>query len=262
VLENIIDDVARSTNFGAKELGALVSTSNKIANLEGRFAILQLLGDALTKSPEFFGAEVGRPGNVVDFVLKHADAKTKRVSVKVLWRAVIEGYESIWPEKLAGVRRGDVSVYTVLRKPGQTASDMIPFHKLSQWLTYSLLEPFEDLGLKFDDVNLLTGLAEYRNGGLFIDTGVIAPNDKSVLGSDMTFDVNSELVVEWRALTICLLDEVAKIMRVKLRMTDEQLPLAKVLQGGTWVAGRTIATKKRPPNGPPPIQVRTDGSVF
>ena len=50
----------------------------------------------------------------------------------------------------------------------------VPFHKLSQWLTYSLLEPFmETLHLTFDGLELLTGLAEYRNGGLFVDFGSV-----------------------------------------------------------------------------------------
>jgi len=240
--------------------GFTVSTSNKMAGLEGRYALIQRVGEALAKHTDYFGKEVGRPGNIVDWLIRAVDPKTNRVSIKVLWKAVIEGYESIWPENLAGVRRGDVWVYSVLKKAGETASDMIPFHKLSQWLVYSLLEPLEQLGLKFDDMHLLTGLAEYRNGGLFVDTGVITPKDKHVL--DMPFDVGSELVVEWRALTVLLLDELAKSMRSKLRMTEEQLPLARVLQGGTWTAGRNLATQKRPPNGPPPIQVRSDGSVF
>ena len=52
---------------------------------------------------------------------------------------------------------------------------MVPFHKLCQWLTYSLIEPFEAFGIEFVDNYLLTGLAEYRNGGLFVDSGVLVP---------------------------------------------------------------------------------------
>ena len=32
---------------------------------------------------------------------------------------------------------------------GQVGSDMVPFHKLSQWLSLSLLEPIEELGVQF-----------------------------------------------------------------------------------------------------------------
>ena len=39
------------------------------------------------------------------------------------------------------------------------------------------------------------------------------------------------------------------------------LPLAKILEGGTWTAGRAIAREKRP-DGTPPINVTSDGTVF
>jgi len=136
---------------------------------------------------------------------------------------------------------------------------MVPFHKLSQWLTYSLLEPIESLGIKFEDINLLTGLAEYRNGGLFVDYGVLTLKDPNA--QKMGFNVGSELVVEWRALTVCLLDEMAELMRKQLKKTKEELPLAKVLQGGTWQAGRDIARSLRP-DGSPPVKTISDGTVF
>ena len=46
---------------------------------------------------------------------------------------------------------------------------LVPFHKLSQWLSYSLIESLERSGLKVLHIDQLTGLAEYRNGGLFVD---------------------------------------------------------------------------------------------
>ena len=68
-------------------------------------------------------------------------------------------------------------------------------------------------------------------------------------------------MVEWRALTVALLDRLAGIVREKLDMNAETLPLAKVLEGGTWAAGRAIARDKRP-DGAPPITVISDGTVF
>jgi len=38
-------------------------------------------------------------------------------------------------------------------------------------------------------------------------------------------------------------------------------PLARVLQGGTWTAGREIALARRT-DGSPPIKVVSDGTVF
>jgi GTP cyclohydrolase II len=238
--------------------GLQISSANPMVGIKGRFKLLQRLAACLNDKPEFFGAELPRPGNMVDYVL--ASVRDGKVSLRVLWRALIEGLEGVWPENMSGIRRGDIWHYPPLKQAGQVASDLIPFHKLSQWLLYSLLEPIEALGIQFTDMDLATGLAEYRNGGLFVDAGVlqlVRQNDGMTL-----FDVGSELVVEWRALTVCLLDETAKHVRAALKLDEKQLPLAKVLQGGTWAAGRVIAKRLRPETGGPPINIRSDGSVF
>jgi hypothetical protein len=135
----------------------------------------------------------------------------------------------------------------------------VPLHKLSQWLAYSLIEPLQWGGLTVTDVDGLTGLAEYRNGGLFIDTGVLRLRDPQAAAREHAVD--SELVVEWRALTVALLDRLAERMRQRLTMNRETLPLGKVLQGGTWAAGRKIARQLRPDGGPP-LKVISDGTVF
>lgn len=249
-------------NLQLKQLqkGFQLSKHNLMVGLEGRYHVLQRMGTSLEEHPEFFGTEVPRPGNLLDYVLKNANAKNE-VSVRVLWRALIEGLESIWPvDTHTAMRRGDMWTYTPLKIIGKPASDIVPFHKLSQWLAYSMLEPIESLGIKFTDLGLMTGLAEYRNGGLFVDMGVLVPK-KDELIPGRTFDIGSELVVEWRALTLALLDVTADGVRAKLGMTPDQLPLAKVLQGGTWAAGREIAREKRP-DGSPPIPLRSDGTVF
>lgn len=238
--------------------GFQVTNANPLEGVEGRYKILQRLSKALRAHPEFFGKECPRPGNIVDYVLKHAAGG--RVSINVLWRAIIDGLETIWPNTLSGIRRGDVWVYNALKKTGQAASDMIPFHKLSQWLTYSLLEPLEGLHIKFDDMQLLTGLAEYRNGGLFVDLGVIQLKSPDVV--KLQHDVGSELVVEWRALTLSLLDVLAEQVRKTLGKSADEMPLSKILQGGTWQAGRAVAALKRGKDAPPPIVIRSDGTVF
>ena len=71
----------------------------------------------------------------------------------------------------------------------------------------------------------------------------------------------SELIVEWRALTVALLDLVAERVRRRLGLNALQLPLAAVLEGGTWSAGRKIAAERRP-NGEPPLLIASDGTVF
>jgi hypothetical protein len=105
----------------------------------------------------------------------------------------------------------------------------------------------------------LTALAEYRNGGLLIDSGVLVPKHAAVLRDAHPGD--SEVVVEWRALTIALIDRLADRVRDKLGLSSAQLPLAKVLQGGTWSAGRALARQLREDGGPP-LRVLSDGTLF
>src|SRR5690606_38310247 len=110
-------------------------------------------------------------------------------------------------------------------------------------------EPLQDAGVKVTDLDRLTGLPEYRNGGLFIDLGVLEPKDPEAHRARHAVD--SELVVEWRALTVVLLDRVAELVRAELGLSTDRLPLASVLEGGTWSAGRRVARERRPDGGPP-----------
>jgi hypothetical protein len=135
----------------------------------------------------------------------------------------------------------------------------VPFHKLSQWLSYSLVEPIEGAGLKVVELDALTGLPEYRNGGLLVDSGALRPKQSSLLTK--SFAPGDEAIVEWRALTVALLDRIGEHVRLHLGMDAAQLPLVKVLEAGTWFAGRVLAAERRPGGGPP-INVESDGTVF
>ena len=73
--------------------------------------------------------------------------------------------------------------------------------------------------------------------------------------------VDSELVVEWRALTVALLDEIAALIRKRSGLTIDEFPLARVLEGGTWAAGRRLAREKRA-DASSPIAIASDGTVF
>jgi hypothetical protein len=134
----------------------------------------------------------------------------------------------------------------------------VPFHKLSQWLTYSLLEPFAWSGVTVRGVDALTALPEYRNGGLFIDSGVLRLRDASA--EREVWQPGDELIVEWRAMTVALMDELAVKVRKLLHLDAHRLPLACVLEGGSWAAGRELAGRHR--NGLPPLRVASDGTVF
>jgi hypothetical protein len=188
------------------------------------------------------------------------DPLCHQLAASTVFKAVLEGLGDIWPgrEAIVGVNLGDVWPHPALE--GNKISDRyVPFHKLSQWLTYSLLEPLQELGLHVTGLDELTGLPEYRNGGLCIDLGLLEVKDTAILREP--HPPGSEVIVEWRALTVSLLDCIATAVRQKLDLSAAELPLVKVLQGGTWTAGRRLASQLRA-GGAPPIQIESDGTVF
>jgi hypothetical protein len=126
-------------------------------------------------------------------------------------------------------------------------------------MSYSLVEPVEGAGLKVVELDALTGLPEYRNGGLLVDSGALRPKQSGLLTG--SFKPGDEPIVEWRALTVALLDRIGEHVRLHLGMDAERLPLVKVLEAGTWFAGRMLAAERRPGGGPP-INVESDGTVF
>ena len=230
-----------------------VDARNPLVGLDGRAALLRRLGAALVAERASFGANA-RPGGLYD-TLSAAGSAT--IDANALLRALLDAIGGIWPagNRLEGVALGDAWRHPHAGGDGPTAG-WVPFHKLSQWLAYSLFEPFEWAGARVVDRDALTGLPEYRNGGLLLDTGILALADPAA--ARVAHDVGSELVVEWRALTVALLDELAA--RVRERLGRPELPLACILEGGTWAAGRELAQQLR--DGLPPIAIRSDGTVF
>ncbi|MDQ3035664.1 MAG: URC4/urg3 family protein [Myxococcota bacterium] len=238
--------------------GFQASASNPIVGLEGRAELLTRLGSAMRAAPRLFGEDRPRLGALYDHLrLKSQDGE---LPARRILATLLEGLGPIWPGRieLFGVNLGDVWRHPAAGGGAPTAG-LVPFHKLSQWLAYSLVEPLEQAGVRVVGLDELTGLAEYRNGGLFVDDGVLAPRHAEV--TERAHLPESEIVVEWRALTVALLDRVADGVRESLGLSAVQLPLCNVLEGGTWAAGREAA-KERRSDGSPPVRVESDGTVF
>jgi Protein of unknown function (DUF1688) len=244
-------DGLRALTPDALERAFQVSSENQLVGAEGRARLLQKLGEVVACKPEYFDASRPRLGDLGVWLRRAA--KDGKLPASSVLDAVLRALGPIWPgrETLASRPLGDVWRHSRF--------GLVPFHKLSQWLSYSLLEPLEAAGVTITDMNELTGLPEYRNGGLFLDAGVLEL--KAPEASTKTHAVSSELVIEWRALTVALLDLTAGVLRSKLGLSAEQLPLARVLEGGTWRAGRAIAAELRPAGGPP-LSIDSDGTVF
>lgn len=232
-----------------------VGGGNPLVGLEGRAALLRRLGEALAAQPAVFGAQ-GRPGGLFDALTAQGGGAVAAHDILVLLLDTLSG---IWPAQntIDGEPLGDCWRHPAVVGEGLTAGWM-PFHKLSQWLTYSLLEPFEWAGVRVTGLDALTGLPEYRNGGLLIDAGVLRPLPPDWATSD--WQAGDAFIVEWRALTVALLDELAPLVRAELDLSEQQMPLACVLEGGTWAAGRLLAQRQR--GGLPPLNIVSDGTVF
>ena len=229
-----------------------VTPSNPLVGLAGRAALLQRLGAAMTARPDIFGVPA-RLGNLYDALAARADHG--RIEAAAVLQLLLQVLGPVWPGRIEveGVSLGDC-----WRHPG-TDDGLVPFHKLTQWLTYSMLEPLEEAGLAINGLDTLTGLPEYRTGGLLLDFGIIKPRDPGFLQRVLTVD--EPAVVEWRALTVMLLDRMADAVRAELGVTAADFPLARILEGGTWAAGRRIAALRRP-GGAPPVSIASDGTVF
>ncbi len=227
-----------------------VSESNPIVAAESRVKLLNSLGDCIQFS------QGDRLGYFYDHIIKDK----KEIKASDILAAVLETFGAIWPGRieLAEQNLGDVWHHPAIGGTGPSAN-LIGFHKLSQWLSYSLIEPIQDSDVKVHDIDDLTGLPEYRNGGLMLDLGLLELKDPDL--ANKSWPADSELIVEWRALTLALLDLLHEPVCDRLRVDSDNFPLTKVLQGGTWSAGRKIAAKKRA-DASPPLKIASDGTVF
>lgn len=239
--------------------GFQVTDDNPLVGLDGRIQLLRRLGALASSQPNIFARnDTARPGGSFDHLADIADRGS--IEAATILAELLRQLGPIWPSRitLAGLPLGDCWRHPALATDDAT-SELVPLHKLSQWLAYSLIEPMQRAGLHVTDIDGLTGLAEYRNGGLFIDAGVLDFRDP--MDAQRQHDVASPLVVEWRALTVALLDRLADLLRQRIGRDAVSLPLARILEGGTWAAGRAMAFERRP-DGSPPVKVVSDGTVF
>lgn len=288
------DEPCQVDSAGLKKLdmrvlarGLQVTDVNIIDGLEGRAGLLMRLGDAL-QNQEVFGLEA-RPGNMLDFLLSHPSTQASSVPIiplPTLWNVLMDSLAPIWPAsrtQIDGISLGDAWPCSVMPShPTNPWENIVPFHKLTQWLAYSLMVPMTKLlHVHFAGADLLTGLPEYRNGGLFIDTGLLTlkPEDakrglaqyqrnaqnKGQPSMEVVplFTADDDVIVEWRAVTVGLLDELLVEVNSLLGLSGpSKLSLAQMLEAGSWKGGREIAEVSRPNTKEPPIMILSDGTVF
>lgn len=218
---------------------------------------------------------------LTDKILDHlitTTGESSNLDVLVLWDILQTLLIPIWPKDrtvIHGIPIGDAWPMSILRNraaasnPDTVVEGIQPFHKLTQWLTYSLMVPFQRvLGMQWINAESLTALAEYRNGGLFVDFGLLSLKKEALdrgleaSGGELPlFDPGDDVIVEWRAMTLVLIDVVYS--RIQSRMGDGvHLTMAQLLEAGTWKSGREIAAQHRPQTKSSPILIKSDGTVF
>lgn len=224
---------------------------NPLIGIDGRAEILRRLGETAMRKTHYFGRHRPRIGILADYLT--GIATNDALPAASVFQTVIDAFGDIWPGRITldDQNLGDVWRHSEI--------GLVPFHKLSQWLTYSLCDTLEVHGIRVTGLDELTGLAEYRNGGLFLDGRVLCARDPRLFETEI--EVNADAVIEWRALTVALLDRTARKVRELVGLSETELPLAKVLEAGTWQAGRTLAREARA-GGSPPLKIRSNGTVF
>jgi hypothetical protein len=244
------DTLARAFQAGA---------DNPLAGLEGRAGLLRRLGAQVLARPDLFAsAREPRPGGLYDSLAGRATGGV--LPAPLILDLLLEALGPIWADRLTidGVALGDCWRHPAIRRD-DPSDGLVPLHKLSQWLAYSLIEPLQASGIAVTDIDGLTGLAEYRNGGLFVDAGVLVPTEPDAATREHL--VSDPFIVAWRATTVALLDRMAPLVRERLGVAEADFPLARMLEGGSWAAGRRIASERRPGGGPP-FTIISDGTVF
>ncbi|KAL7815849.1 DUF1688 domain-containing protein [Trichoderma gracile] len=251
-----------------------VGPQNPIVGSASRIELLNSFGKSLLSLPEIFGAN-GRPGLLVDHLL--AISKDNDLDYEALWDILQRLLLPAWPSnrpRINGHPIGDAWPLRVLQERSGDSENptagIHPFHKLTQWLGYSLTVPFmKVLKRQWVNIDKGTGLPEYRNGGLFVDMGVLKLKpDVLAQGLEASgqalplFSSTGDVIVEWRAMTVALLDELHKHINDLLAPREVSLSLPQLLEAGSWKSGRELAAKHRPETRSSPILIDGDGTLF
>ncbi|KAH7176788.1 hypothetical protein EDB81DRAFT_707427 [Dactylonectria macrodidyma] len=254
-----------------------LTPENPLVGVSSRVQLLKDVGSSLSSLPDIYGPS-GRPGNIVDY-LTSSDSNSQVLDYELLWSCLQRTLIPSWPKnrtQIDGQPIGDAWPLQILNARAQRDGDVRPrttiqpFHKLTQWLAYSLTVPFTRvLGYTWTNSDLGTGLPEYRNGGLFVDLQVLRlKKDDLEQGQKMSgqllpqFDPASDVIVEWRAMTVALLDQLYGIIAGRFKELGVSLSMAQMLEAGTWKSGRELAASLRPETKSSPILDSGDGTLF
>src|SRR6478672_3632811 len=133
--------------------GFQVDAANPMVGLDGRAALLRRLGEQAAARPDLFAsADAPRPGGLYDVLA--ARATGGRLPAAAILELLLEALGPIWADRLVidGVPLGDCWRHPALRR-ADASDGLVPLHKLSQWLAYSLIEPLQGAGIEVTDID-------------------------------------------------------------------------------------------------------------
>jgi hypothetical protein len=251
-------DAAGLSKVTTESLGAAFPSNAEHAlhALEARAEVLRGVGDAILQSPHLFGqGESARLGGLYDVFARRAQRGA--LAAKDLLSALLEGLAPALPGRvaLAGVYLGDVWPHPAAGGDGPGAG-LVPIHRIAQLAAYSLIEPLADADVTVAEIQELTALPDVRTGGLLVDTEVLTPKTEGA--ASIVHEAGAPIVVEWRALTVALLERIGDAVRAELGVSRAALPIGRILPA-MRKAGRALAQEKR--DGLPPIRFAGDGAL-
>lgn len=169
---------------------------------------LRRLGEVLSEQPEVFG-EAGRPSGLFDTLISPygvAVPHTADIRAHDILSQLLMTLSGLTPggAQIGGVALGDCWQHPAAHGAGE---GWVPLHARMQAITCALLEPFEWAGVQVRELSALTALADVLHGNLLLDTAVLRLRDPQ--SARTVWPRDAEIVIEWRALTVALLEELA-----------------------------------------------------
>ncbi len=221
-----------------------VTPSNRLPALEERAVLLRRLGEVMSEQPQVFGDDA-RPGGLYVLLVSGPEAppSTAELGAHDLLSQILISLSGLTAHDNAvgGVPLGDCWRHAAVQAEGPSAG-WVPLHGLAQWLAYSLVEPLMWCGVSVRGLDAFTALADDANVGLLLDTGVLRPRDAAHLEREWL--ASDELIVEWRACTLSLMDEVVARVRGELHADAHRLPPSVILQGGCGPVAHELAQRR------------------
>lgn len=242
-------------------LALQVSGTNPLPDLQSRAIRLRRFGEWLSEQPEVYG-DPGRPAGLFDIIISpfgHGVPHTADVRVHDILSQLLVTLSGLSPAspRIGSVPLGDCWRHPAVMGPGPSGG-WVPLHAALQGLAATLVAPFAWGGVQVRGLDSLTAPAAASLGKLLLDRQVLRLRDTQVV---MAESAPGDLrIIECRALTVALVDEMTGRARDLLGLGADALPtirMAQALADETQSRSATTQSRSftRPADLPPRLQL-------